>query len=116
VVPLLEEAVASAQEGANSLAVLRALGTLAAASLAAGDADAAARWVRTADALCAQQSLHEYWMGSLASAVAGQLAAEAGDLDEARRRLERSVVLADRGSARPERIYALAALAPVEAT
>ena len=116
VTPLLEQAVAIAQEGANSLAVLRALGTLAAAALDAGDADAAARWAGAADALSAQQSLDEYWMGSLAQAVAGRLAAERGELQEAQQRLERAVVLADRGSARPERIYALAALAPVQAT
>jgi LuxR family maltose regulon positive regulatory protein len=49
-------------------------------------------------------------------AVAGQLAADSGDLDPARERLERAVVLARRGAARPEQIYALAALAPVQAT
>ena len=69
-----------------------------------------------ADALRAQQSLEEYWMGSLATAVAGQLAADAGELEQARERLERAVVLALRGAARPEHIYALAALAPVQST
>ena len=55
-------------------------------------------------------------MGSLATAVAGQLAADAGELEQARERLERAVVLALRGAARPEHIYALAALAPVQST
>jgi LuxR family maltose regulon positive regulatory protein len=55
-------------------------------------------------------------MGSLATAVAGQLAADAGDLEQARERLERAVVLALRGAARPEHIYALAALAPIQST
>jgi LuxR family maltose regulon positive regulatory protein len=55
-------------------------------------------------------------MGSLATAVAGQLAAGDGDLDRARSLLERAVVLARRGPSRPEHIYALAALAPVQAT
>ena len=113
---LLEQAVAIARSGANSMAVLRAQGTLAAVTLAAGDLEAAARWVAAADALCAQQSLEEYWMGSLATAVAGQLAAEAGELEHARERLERAVVLALRGAARLEHIYALAALAPVQST
>ena len=114
VVALLEQAVAIARSGANSMAVLRAQGTLAAVTLAAGDLEAATRWVAAADALCAQQSLEEYWMGSLATAVAGQLAAEAGELEQARERLERAVVLALRGAARLEHIYALAALAPVQ--
>jgi LuxR family transcriptional regulator, maltose regulon positive regulatory protein len=116
VVPLLEQAVAIARAGANSMAVLRAQGTLAAVTLAASDLDGAERWVSAADRLRAQQSLEEYWMGSLATAVAGQLAAGAGDLEQARERLERAVVLARRGAARPEHIYALAALAPVQAT
>jgi LuxR family transcriptional regulator, maltose regulon positive regulatory protein len=116
VVPLLEEAVGIAQKGANSMAVLRAQGTLAAVTFAAGDPDAATRWVADADALRGQQSLDEYWMGSLATAVGGQLAALAGDLDRAQALLERAVVLATRGAARPEQIYALAALAPVQAT
>ncbi len=116
VAALLEQAVAMARSGANSMAVLRAQGTLAAAAFAAGDRDGAARWAAAADRLRAQQSLEEYWMGSLATAVAGQLAADAGDLEEARERLERAVVLALRGAARPEHIYALAALAPIQST
>jgi LuxR family maltose regulon positive regulatory protein len=115
-VPVLEEAVGIAQAGANSMAVLRAQGVLAAATAAAGDAEGARRWVETADRLRAEQSLEEYWMGSLASAVAGQLAADAGDLERAGERLERAVVLARRGVARPEQMYALAALAQVQAT
>jgi LuxR family maltose regulon positive regulatory protein len=55
-------------------------------------------------------------MGSLATAVAGQLAANAGDLEQALERLKRAVVLARRGATRPEYMYALAALASVEAT
>jgi LuxR family maltose regulon positive regulatory protein len=98
------------------MAVLRAQGTLAAATFAAGDTDAARRWVAAAERLRSEQSLDEYWMGSLATAVGGQLAAQAGDLEPARAALERAVVLARRGSARPEQIYALAALAPVQAT
>jgi LuxR family transcriptional regulator, maltose regulon positive regulatory protein len=116
VVPLLEQAVAIARAGANSMAVLRAQGTLAAVTFAAGDRDAATRWVAAANRLRVQQSLEEYWMGSLSLAVAGQLAAGAGDLEHASERLERAVVLARRGAARPEHIYALAALAPVQAT
>jgi LuxR family maltose regulon positive regulatory protein len=116
VAPLLEQAVAIARAGANSMAVLRAQGTLAAVTLAAGDREAATAWVAAADRLRTQQSLDEYWMGSLSSAVAGQLAAAAGDLEHARERLERAVVLARRGNSRPELIYALAALAPIQAT
>jgi LuxR family maltose regulon positive regulatory protein len=116
VAALLEQAVAMARSGANSMAVLRAQGTLAAAAFAAGDRDGASRWAAAADRLRAQQSLEEYWMGSLATAVAGQLAADAGELEEARERLERAVVLAVRGAARPEHIYALAALAPIQST
>ena len=116
VAALLEQAVAMARSGANSMAVLRAQGTLAAAAFAAGDRDGAARWAAAADRLRSQQSLEEYWMGSLATAVAGQLAADAGHLEEARERLERAVVLALRGASRPEHIYALAALAPIQST
>ena len=116
VVPLLEQAVGIARAGANSMAVLRAQGTLAAATYAAGDADSAERWVAAADALRSEQSLEEYWMGSLANAVAGQLAARSGELDPARERLERAVVLARRGASRPEQIYSLSALATVQAT
>jgi LuxR family maltose regulon positive regulatory protein len=116
VLPVLEQAVGIAQAGANSMAVLRAEGALAAATFAAGDRDGATTWVEVADKLRAEQSLEEYWMGSLASAVAGQLAVISGDLEQARERLERAVVLARRGAARPDQIYALAALAPVQAT
>lgn len=116
VVPLLEQAVGIARAGANSLAVLRAQGTLAAATLAAGDLEGARRWVAAAEVLRVEQSLEEYWMGSLATAVAGQMAAAAGDLEQARERLEWAGVLARRGVARPEQLYALAALAPVQAT
>ena len=116
VAPVLEEAVGTAQTGANSMAVLRAQGALAVAALASGDLTGAGRWVAAADALRARESLEEYWMGSLATAVAGQLAADGGDLERARAHLERAVVLARRGAARPEQIYALAALAPVQAT
>jgi LuxR family maltose regulon positive regulatory protein len=116
VAPLLEEAVGIARAGANSMAVLRAQGTLAVVAFASGDLMSAARWVAAADALRARESLEEYWMGSLATAVAGRLAADGGDLERARALLERAVVLAQRGAARPEQIYALAALAPVQAT
>jgi LuxR family maltose regulon positive regulatory protein len=116
VVPLLEEAVASVREGENSMAVLRAHGALAAVTFAAGDHDSARRWVQAADELRARQNLEEYWMGSLAGAVAGRLAAERGELEPARERLERALVLARRGNSRPEQIYALAMLAPILAT
>jgi LuxR family maltose regulon positive regulatory protein len=116
VAPLLEQAIGAAQAGANSMAVLRAEGTLAAIALGSGDLGAAGRWVEAADALRERESLAEYWMGSLATAVAGRLAADAGDLERARELLRRAVVLARRGAARPEEIYALAALAPVQAT
>jgi LuxR family transcriptional regulator, maltose regulon positive regulatory protein len=116
VVPPLEQAVGIAEAGVNSMAVLRAQGTLAAAMFTSGDLDGARRWVAAADVLRAEQSLEEYWMGSLAIAVAGQLAADAGDLERARERLERAVVLAQRGTARPDQMYALAALAPIRAT
>jgi LuxR family transcriptional regulator, maltose regulon positive regulatory protein len=116
VVPLLEQAVGIAEAGANSLAVLRAQGTLAAATLASGDRQRAAVWVAAADALRTDESLDEYWMGSLATAVAGQLAADTGNLETATQRLERATVLARRGAARPEEIYALAGLVPVQAT
>jgi LuxR family transcriptional regulator, maltose regulon positive regulatory protein len=116
VIPHLEQAVGIAEAGANSMAVLRAQGTLAAATFGVGDLDGARRWVAAADVLRTEQSLDEYWMASLAMAVAGQLAADAGDLGEASQRLERAVVLARRGASRPEQIYALTALAPVQAT
>ena len=116
VLPLLEQAVGIAQVGANNLAVLRAQGTLAAVTLAAGDAEGATRWVAAAEALRSEQSLQEYWMGSMATAVSGQLAAAGGDLEQAQERLERAVVLARRGTARPDQVYALAALAPVQAS
>ena len=116
VAPLLEQAIGAAQAGANSMAVLRAEGTLAAIALGSGDVAAAGRWVSAADALRERESLAEYWMGSLATAVAGRLAAGAGELESAQELLRRAVVLARRGAARPEEIYALAALAPVQAT
>jgi LuxR family maltose regulon positive regulatory protein len=116
VVPLLEEAVANEREGRNSMAVLRATGTLAAVTFAAGDFERAQHWVAAADELRRRQTLEEYWMGSLASAVAGRLAAERGELETARALLERGLVLGRRGDSRPEQIYALAVLAPVLAT
>ena len=91
-------------------------GTLAAVTFAAGDIDAARRWVAAADALRAQQSLEEYWMGSLATAVEGSSPRAPATSSGRAASLERAVVLARRGEARPEQIYALAALAPVQAT
>ena len=99
VAALLEQAVAMARSGANSMAVLRAQGTLAAAAFAAGRSRRRRPVGGGGRRLRAQQSLEEYWMGSLATAVAGQLAADAGDLEQARERLERAVVLALRGAA-----------------
>ena len=110
VAALLEQAVAMARSGADGVAVLRAQEPHR-RGLRRGRGDGASRWAAAADRLRAQQSLEEFSMGSLATAVAGQLAADAGDLEEARERLERAVVLALRGAARPEHIYALAALA-----
>ena len=59
------------------------------------------------------QNLTEYWMGALALAAAGRLAERAGDLERARDGLQRAVLLARRGTARPDLVYSLLGLAPV---
>ena len=117
VAALLEEAVAIARAGANSMAVLRAQGTLAAVALAAGDLDGA-RAVGGRRRRAARAAVP----GGVLDGLAGDRRRRASSpptrasSSAARERLERAVVLARRGAARPEHIYALAALAPMQAT
>jgi LuxR family maltose regulon positive regulatory protein len=55
-------------------------------------------------------------MGSLLQAAKGRLAEREGDFARARKHLEKAVILARRGVARPELIYSLHALAPIRAS
>ena len=112
---LLEQAVAMARSGANSMAVLRAQGR-SPPRLRRGRSRRR-RPVGGGGRPAARPAV----AGGVLDGLAGdrrrrQLAADAGDLEEARERLERAVVLAVRGAARPEHIYALAALAPIQST
>jgi LuxR family maltose regulon positive regulatory protein len=108
-------AVQTARPGANNLAVLRALSMLSTAASDVGDLAGAAHWIAQGSELSARENLGEYWMGSLVEAAKGRLAERDGDLAAARKSLEKAVVLARRGVARPELIYSLHALAPVRA-
>ncbi len=105
----LEQAVGLERPGTNSLATLRSLGMLAVIAAGRGDSDAAAGWVARADELVAREALGEYHMGACATAVAGQLAAAAGDHAAGEALLERAAVLARRGAARADLAYALCA-------
>lgn len=111
----LVEAVARATPGANSLAVLRALGVRAAIRLEAGD-DAAARAL-AAEALRLRDAerLDEYWMWSTAGSVAARLREEDGDLGGAIALAERAAAVAQAGSAQLDEALALATLAPLRA-
>jgi LuxR family maltose regulon positive regulatory protein len=111
----LVAAVQSARTGTNNLAVLRTIGLLAVAAADAGDLADAERWIVLGNELSEKERVGEYWMGSLVHAAAGRLDERRGDFDGAREHLERAVVLARRGVARPELIYSLHALAPVRA-
>jgi LuxR family maltose regulon positive regulatory protein len=111
----LVSAVQIARAGTNNLAVLRALSMLSVADSDAGDLADAERWITVGSDLTEKENLGEYWMGSLVHAAKGRLAERRGDFGNARERLERATVLARRGVARPELIYALHALAPVRA-
>jgi LuxR family transcriptional regulator, maltose regulon positive regulatory protein len=112
----LVAAVQTARTGTNNLAVLRAMSMLAVAAADSGNVADAERWITLGSELTESENLAEYWMGSLVRAAAGRLAERAGDFPAARNRLERAVVLARRGVARPELIYSLHALAPIRAS
>jgi LuxR family transcriptional regulator, maltose regulon positive regulatory protein len=112
----LVAAVQTARTGTNNLAVLRAMSMLAVAAADSGSIADAERWITAGTELTESENLAEYWMGALVRAAAGRLAERAGDLPAARDHLERAVVLARRGVARPELIYSLHALAPIRAS
>jgi len=112
----LVAAVQTARTGTNNLAVLRAMSMLAVAAADSGSVADAERWIALGTELTDNENLAEYWMGSLVRAAAGRLAERAGDFPGARDHLERAVLLARRGVARPELIYSLHALAPIRAS
>jgi LuxR family maltose regulon positive regulatory protein len=112
----LVSAVQTARTGTNNLAVLRALSMLSVAAADSGDLADADRWTTLGTELTEKENLGEYWMGSLVQAAKGRLAEREGDFVLAREHLERAVVLARRGVARPELIYSLHALSPVRAS
>ena len=106
-----------ARSGANSMAVLRAQGTLAAVTFAAGDRDGGGRLGgggRRAARAAVARGVLDGLAGDRGRGPARR--ATPATSRQARERLERAVVLARRGAARPEQIYALAALAPIQAT
>jgi LuxR family maltose regulon positive regulatory protein len=109
----LVSAVQIARTGTNNLAVLRALSMLSVAAADSGDLADAGHWIAQGSELSEKENLGEYWMGSLVEAAKGRLAEREGDFARARDCLERAVVLARRGVARPELVYSLHALAPV---
>ena len=109
----LTSVIQIARSGANAIAVLRALGMLAVRATDAGDLAEAERFVSLASELTRSENLGEYWMGALTAAADGRLAERRGELARARTCLEKAVVLARRGVALPDLIYALHALAPV---
>jgi LuxR family maltose regulon positive regulatory protein len=111
----LVSAVQSARPGTNNLAVLRALSMLSVAASDSGDLAEAGRWIELGSELTERENLGEYWMGSLVEAAKGRLAEREADWARARDCLEKAVILARRGVARPELIYSLHALAPVRA-
>ena len=112
----LVTAVQTAHTGTNNLAVLRAFSMLSVAATDAGNLADAERWITLGETLAENENLTEYWMGALVHAANGRLAERAGDFPSARDHLERAVVLARRGVARPELIYSLHALAPLRAS
>lgn len=112
----LVSAVQSARTGTNNLAVLRSAGMLAVAAADDGDRAGAEHWIALGSELSERENLGEYWVGSLVRAAKGRLAEGVGDFAAARENLERAVVLARRGVARPELLYSLHALAPVRAS
>jgi ATP/maltotriose-dependent transcriptional regulator MalT len=111
----LISAVQTARSGANNLAVLRALSMLAVATVDAGDLADADHWISLGSELTDKENLGEYWMGALVQAARGRAAEREGAFSAARAFLEKAVVLARRGVARPELIYSLHALAPIRA-
>lgn len=114
--PALVSAVQIGRPGTNNLAVLRALSMLAVAAGDAGDRADADRWIALGSGLSDEHGLGEYWMGALVEAAAGRIAEREGDLARAAGHLERAVLLARRGVARPELVYSLDALASVRAS
>jgi LuxR family maltose regulon positive regulatory protein len=112
----LVSAVQTARTGTNNLAVLRASGMLSVAAADFGDLADAEHWIAFGSELSGKENLGEYWMGALVEAAKGRLAEQEGDFVRAREHLEKAVVLARRGVARPELIYSLHALAPIRAS
>ena len=106
----LEEAVRLC---GNNLAVLRALGCLAAIRADEGDIEEAGRLVETAMELLDEHHLAEYWVGGIVYLVHGKVLEHRGSAAEAEIAVRRGLELAMRGRARIESACGLLALAEI---
>jgi LuxR family maltose regulon positive regulatory protein len=112
----LVSAIQTARTGTNNLAILRAAGMLAVAAADQSNLADAEHWIALGDELSERENLGEYGVGALVHAARGRLHEGRGDFVAARASLEKAVVLARRGVARPPLIYSLHALAPMRAS
>jgi LuxR family maltose regulon positive regulatory protein len=98
----------------NNLGALWAAGSLALASVRAGDVAAAERYLRLATRLAGAHHLDEYWIGAAAKLASAELLETRGELAGADAAASRGLELARRGRARLETAYALNCLARIE--
>jgi LuxR family transcriptional regulator, maltose regulon positive regulatory protein len=98
---------------ANNLGALWAAGSLALASVRAGDVAAAERYLRLATRLTGEHHLAEYWISAAAKLASAELLETRGELAQADAEAGRGLELARRGRARLETAYALNCLARI---
>jgi LuxR family maltose regulon positive regulatory protein len=109
----LQAALPRSREAANHLAVVHALGGLAAIHVERGALDEAEEFAARSLALSREWGLDEHWAASLAHVVQGRVRLERGDPAGARELVSHALDLSQRGLARVEATYALLTLAQV---
>jgi LuxR family maltose regulon positive regulatory protein len=109
----LQAALPRSRAAANHLAVVHALGGLAAINAEQGSLDRAEELARRSLELSQERGLSEHWATSLAHVVQGRVRASHGQLEVGEKLIARGLELSQRGLARVESVYALLNLAQV---
>lgn len=114
-VEILSEVVDPAQQPADNLAIVWALGCLSAIAMQSGDIDSCARYLDEAASLVARHGLGEYRESVTALLALADLRQCRGELREAEEAALGGLDIARRGQARLEVILALLSLARIKA-
>jgi ATP/maltotriose-dependent transcriptional regulator MalT len=112
----LEQAIDRARPAGNHLAVVHALGGLAAIHAEQGALEKADQLAWTATHLADEHGPAEHWATTLTRVAAGKALAQQGRLDEAEAVIGRAVEVSRRGVAQVESAYSLLALAGLRQT